>query len=161
MIRFPLPRLALALAGLWLVVAPARAEDKVEVRVLAILASEHHDKVHPKLIRFAEAVREKDPKLTGFKLHHTFDESIPLGETMKFNLIGEEVVEVTANKPKDETGRITLTIKPPKLSGLTYDCVCGKYMAIATEHYVGKDKERLFIAVMAKPCTLKPCPPKR
>ena len=69
------------------------------------------------------------------------------------------MVEVTVNKERNEKGRITLTIKPPKLGQVTYDCVCDKYFSIATQHHEGKGKDRaqLFIAVMAKPCA----PPKK
>ncbi len=141
----------------------ARAEDKkedppnIEVRVLSILASEHHTEIQKKLTQFAEEVRKTDKKLTGFRLDRTSTESIPLGETRKLKLTDDQIVEVTANKPKDEKGRITLTIKPPKLTEITYECVCDKYVSMATNYHVGKDKEKqqLFIAVMAKPCGLK------
>jgi hypothetical protein len=131
--------------------------EKIEVRVLSILASEHHAEVHKKLTRFAEEIQKTEPKLTGFKLNKTDIRSLPLGETTKFELPGGEVLEVTPNKPKDENGRITLTVKPPKLTPVTYECVCEKYVALATQQHVGKGKEeeRLFIAVSAKPCGLK------
>lgn len=134
---------------------PARAE-KIEVRVLSILASEHHADVHKKLTAFAAEVRKTDPKLTGFRLDHSYVESIPLGETTTFKVAGGDVLEVTPNKPKDENGRVTLTVKPPKLTPVTYECVCEKYVAMATQQFVGKDKDRqqLFIAVSAKPCGL-------
>jgi hypothetical protein len=135
----------------------AAKPEKIEVRVLSILASEHHGEVHKKLTRFAEEIQKTEPKLKGFRLNKTDIQSIPLGETTKFDLPGGEVLEVTPNKPKDENGRITLTVKPPKLTPVTYECVCEKYVALATQKHIGKDKEReqLFIAVSAKPCGLK------
>jgi hypothetical protein len=135
------------------------AADEVEVKVLAILASEHHTTVDPKLSEFAKQVQRKDPTLTGFKLDHSSGDTLKLGQTKKFPLSGDEVVEVTVNKERNEKGRITLTIKPPKLKQITYACVCDKFFSIATEHYEGKDKERaqLFIAIQASPCE----PPKK
>ena len=132
-------------------------EAKIEVKVLAILASEHHTDVDPLLEKFAKHVQQKAPKLTGFKLARTTVESLKLGETNKFNLVGAEVVEVTVNKERNEEGRITLTIKPPGLDQITYACACSKFFSVATQHYVGKgkDKQQLFIAVMASPCTQK------
>lgn len=157
-----MPRLLsfLALVGAVLAVAACPpAEDEVEVKVLAILASEHHKKVHPKLTEFAKHVGKQQPKLTGFQLDRSTALPLKLGETKKFPLSGNEVVEVTVNKERNEKGRITLTIKPPKLDQVTYECACDKYFSIATQHFEGKDDDRaqLFIAVMAKPCA----PPKK
>jgi hypothetical protein len=61
---------------------------------------------------------------------------------------------VTVNKERNKDGKVVLTIKPPKLDQITYECVCDKYFSMATQHFEGKgkDKEQLFIAVMAKPC---------
>jgi hypothetical protein len=146
-------RCALSMALLALPAAPAAAEE-IEVKVLAILVSEQHKDVHPKLKEFAREVQKKDSNLTGFKLARTTVESLDLGETKKFTLVNGQVVEVTVNKERNEKGRITLTIKPPKLDQITYECACDKFFSMATQHYVGKgkDKEQLFIAVMAKPC---------
>jgi hypothetical protein len=111
------------------------------------------------LTEFAKHVRKKQPDLTGFRLDRSTALPLKLGETKKFPLSGNEVVEVTVNKERNEKGRITLTIKPPKLDQVTYECACDKYFSIATQHYEGKDDDRaqLFIAVMAKPCA----PPKK
>ena len=146
----------LSLAALFLAVAAPACPpaDEIEVKVLAILASEHHTDVDKRLTEFAKQVQKKDPSLTGFKLDRTNEDSLKLGETKKFTLTGGEVVEVTVNKDRNEKGRITLTIKPPKLNQITYECVCGKYFSIATEHYEGKGKDRaqLFVAIKASPC---------
>jgi hypothetical protein len=156
-----MPRLLsfVALVGAVVAVAacPPATDDEVDVTVLAILASEHHNQINPKLTEFAKHVRKKQPELKGFQLARTNAEPLKLGETKKFPLTGNEVVEVTVNKERNEKGRITLTIKPPKLDQVTYECVCDKYFSIATQHYEGEGKERaqLFIAVMAKPCGLK------
>ena len=150
-------------AALVLVTLPAvRAcptTDEIEVRVLGILASEHHKEVNDKLTEFAKHVQTKQPALTGFKLDHTERQTLKLGETKKFKTTGGQVVEVTVNKDRNEKGRITLTIKPPKMGQITYECVCDKYFATATEHYEGKgrDKAQLFVAVKASPCG----PPKK
>jgi hypothetical protein len=135
------------------------AADEIEVKVLAILASEHHTKVDPKLTEFAKQVQRKDSSLKGFKLDHSSGDTLKLGQTKKFPLSGDEVVEVTVNKERNEKGRITLTIKPPGLKQITYACVCDKFFSIATEHYegTGKDRARLFIAIQASPCG----PPKK
>jgi hypothetical protein len=132
-------------------------EDEIEVNVLSILASEHRKEVETKLTEFAKQARKKDPSLTGFRLDRATSKKLKLGETEKFPVAGDQVVEVTINKERNEKGRIVLTIKPPKLAQITYECVCDKYFSMATQHYEGKgkDREQLFIAVMAKPCVTK------
>lgn len=147
-------------AFLFVAAAPAcPPADEIEVKVLSILATEHNKQVDKRLTEFAKQVQKKDPSLTGFKLDHTNEETLKLGETKKFTLTGGQVVEVTVNKDRNEKGRITLTIKPPKLNQITYECVCDKFFSIATDYYEGKGKDRaqLFVAIKASPCG----PPKK
>ncbi|HEX3152019.1 MAG TPA: hypothetical protein VHR66_28355 [Gemmataceae bacterium] len=146
--------LAILLLGAATVSTCPPPSDEIEVKVLAILASEHNKEVNPKLTEFAKQVQKKEPSLTGFKLDRTNGEKLKLGETKKFLLTGNEVVEVTVNKERNEQGRITLTIKPPKMNQITYECACDKFFSMATDHFEGKGKEKtqLFIAIMAKPC---------
>jgi hypothetical protein len=132
-------------------------DDEIEVMVVAIMASEHKTEIDPLLKEFAKHVQVKQPNLTGFKIQRSTKEPLTLGESKKFLLVDKEFVEVTVNKDRNEKGRVVLTISPPKLGQITYECVCDKYFAMATQHYVGKGKEReqLFFALMAKPCTKK------
>lgn len=138
--------------------AQDKPDPNVEVRVLAILASESNKNVDKRLTNFASEVQKTAPHLTGFRIHHTVAESVPLGQTKKVDLnMLKLVVEVTPNLPKDENGRITLTVQPPGLTAMTYECVCGKYVVTATQQFKGegKDREQLFIAIMASPCSGK------
>jgi hypothetical protein len=148
-----LPAITLTIAVTTASACPPDGEE-IEVQVLAILASDQHKLVDPKLTEFAKQVQKKHPLLTGFQLDRSTAKPIKLGETQKFSLTGGETVEVTVNKDRNEKGRITLTIKPPKLNQITYECACDKFFSIATEQYFGKgkDKAQLFIAIMAKPC---------
>jgi hypothetical protein len=132
-------------------------DEKVQVKVLAILASEHHKEVAPKLAEFAKHVQKKDKSLTGFRIGRTTDEKLKVGEGKKIPLVDEVQVEVKVSTERTEDGRIKLTIVPPKMGPITYVCACDVYFPIATQHYVGKGKneERLFIAIMAKPCVSK------
>jgi hypothetical protein len=152
--RRSLPVLVLALGVPSLGACPK--DDEIEVKVLAILASENHTEVNKRLTEFAKQVQKKEPKLTGFRLDRSTSEPFKLGETRKFEMPGGDVVEVTVNKERDEKGRITLTIKPPKLEPIKYECACDKYFSVATQQFVGegRGREQLFVAVMAKPCKL-------
>jgi hypothetical protein len=145
---------SVALYALFTTATACGPSDEIEVKVLGIQASEHHKEIDPKLTEFAKQAQKKDPKLTGFKLGRANCFKLKLGETQKFQVSPNETVEVTVNKERNEKGQIMLTIKPPKLSQITYTCTCEKFFSIATEVYEGKgkDKTQLFVAVMAKPC---------
>lgn len=143
--------LSLALFVLTLA-APIRAADEIKVCVVAILVSDKHKVVDERLTEFAKEVQKVKPHLTGFKVGHSSCESIPMGETKSFKLVDHQKIEVTVNATVDEKGRVVLTIKPPKLDQITYTCICDRYFSMATQHQT-KDKEQLFIAIMAKPCT--------
>ena len=108
-------------------------DEKVDVTVLTILASEHDTKVHKRLTEFAKHVQKKDSNLKGFDLHHTKVEPLKLGESKEFDLVGGQKVKVTVNKEPNENGKVTLTIQPPKLDAITYECTCNKYVAVATK----------------------------
>jgi len=138
--------------------AAARAEDpkeaakeSVKVTVKGILASETKNFIDPRLAEFAKEVQKKNPKLTGFRFANSGSEKLALGVTQTFPLADKETLDVTANASLTAEGKITITIKPPMLDQITYTCVCERYFSMATQYFT-KDKERLFIAVTAKPC---------
>jgi uncharacterized protein VirK/YbjX len=131
--------------------SPARGAENVQVTVLAILASSEDDKITDCIKEIAQAIRSKEKQLTHFELQRTFKESIGLGKSVTIKLVDEVTMELTVNEKTDCEGRIKLSITPPKMGELTYSCSCGKYFPIATDYYTA-NKERLFIAVMAKPC---------
>ena len=131
--------------------AAGRAEETVQVTVVAILASDKDTFVDKRLADFAKEVQKKNPKLTGFRVADSKVGRLALGVTAPFPLVDKEAVDVTANASKTDEGKITITIKPPKHDQITYNCVCNRYFSMATQYYT-KDKEQLFIAVTAKPC---------
>jgi hypothetical protein len=143
-------RFAFALGAVLLPALPAHAEN-VQVTVLAILASDKDDVVAEKISEIADAVRSKHKQLSHFALHKTSQESVGLGKSVTISLVDKVTMEVLVNEKPDSEGRITLTIKPPEMGELTYACSCGKYFPVITDYYTA-NKERLIIAVMAKPC---------
>ncbi len=130
-----------------------RAEEKetVKVTVLSILASTTDTFIDKRLADFAKEVQKKNPGLTGFRVEKTSVGKLALGITQPLPLADGQTLDVTANAAKADEGKITLTIKPPKLDQITYNCVCDRFFSMATQHFT-KDKEQLFIAVTAKPC---------
>jgi hypothetical protein len=130
-------------------------DDKpTSVTVVIVLATDQNDKVDPKLKELAKEVQKRDPKLTGFKLVATESKSIARGDTVTINLTDKQVLKVTVDQPKNDQGRVTLTLNPPGMEGVSYACTCEKFFPVVTPHRT-KGGEPLIIAVMAKPCTGK------
>lgn len=136
--------------------APAEGDDKVQVTVLAILASSKNNDIDPKLKTIAEKVRERVKKdegvdLTGFKLARTTRKSLVQNQSMDFPLIADEVVAVVVEHGADDKNRVGLKVKPPQLGEISYTSCCGKFFPIVTS-YKNKDDQRLIIAIMVEPC---------
>lgn len=130
---------------------PLRAEEKVKVTVVAILANDRDDTVDPELKCIAEEVQKLEPTLTGFKLHRSSRKSLAVGDPYKFNLVDEEVAAVVIKHGCDKDDRVGLTVKAPQQGEIEYSSACGKYLPIVTR-YQTKGKDRLIIAIMVKPC---------
>ena len=129
-------------------------EKPVSVTVVIVLATDQNTTIDPKLKELAKEVQKRDPKLTGFKLVATECKSIPVGDTATINLTDKQVLKLTVDKSKDKDGRISMTLNPPGMDGVTYACACDKFFPVVTPHRT-KSGEQLIIAVMAKPCTAK------
>jgi hypothetical protein len=137
--------------------APSRCcggEDPVRVTVVVVLASTEKTGIDPKLVDLAKEVQKRDEKLLGFKLVSSEAKSVPVGDSTTFKLVDKQELKVKVEKPKDDNGRVGLTIKPPDLGEVTYACSCEKFFPVVTP-YKTKTGEVLIIAVMAKPCVAK------
>jgi hypothetical protein len=130
-----------------------RADDniKIEVRVVAVLATSQNKNVDPNLQCLAKHVQKKLPDLTGFQLGQTSCEKLKVGDTFKFPLVDGQVAEVSIHRGPGKEDRIGLTIKPPMAGEIVYGCPCGKFFPIITR-YQTKTNERLIIAVSVQCC---------
>jgi len=126
-------------------------KDTVDVAVIAILATNHNDKIDPKLACIARQVRKNHKELKGFQLATTARKSLNIGVKHVFEVIGEQKVGVTVEHGADEKNRVQVKVAPPGMGEITYDTCCGKFLPIVTE-FRTKDKELLIIAVCIKPC---------
>lgn len=131
-----------------------RGDDPVKVTVVVVLASTENSGVDPKLVELAKEVQKRDDKLKGFKLVSSEAKSVPVGDATMFKLVDKQELKVKVEKPKDDNGRVSLTIKPPELGEVTYACSCEKFFPVVTP-YKTKTGEVLIVAVMAKPCVAK------
>src|SRR5262245_64075718 len=95
--------LALALAALAALAVPSRAEDdKLEVKVIAVLATGANTKVDPRLKGLAPEVTKSHPHLTGFEVESQNKKSLKIGESATFTLVDKTEVKVTL-KARDDT----------------------------------------------------------
>ena len=131
-----------------------RGDDPVKVTVVVVLATTENTGVDPKLVDLAKEVQKRDDKLKGFKLVSSEAKSIPVGDATAFKLVEKQELKVKVEKPKDDNGRVSLTIKPPELGEVRYACTCEKFFPVVTP-YKTQTGEVLIVAVMAKPCVAK------
>jgi hypothetical protein len=145
----------LASSAALLAAAPrATADDRVQVTVLSILATDQNKDVAPELKCVAQKVQKLEPTLTGFRVARTSKRSLELGKESKFTLVESQPVTVTVEHAADKNNRVGLKVKPPELGEIAYLSCCGKFFPIVTR-YQTKNKERLIIAIMVEPCNEK------
>jgi hypothetical protein len=149
--RPALALIALVAGGLAGPRAAGAQEPKIKVTVVAILATDRTKSVDPELECLAREVRKQEPRLTGFRLVRCTCKSLALGTSEPFPLVDREVASVTVEHGADKDNRVSLRVKPPLVGEIDYTCACGKFFPIMTR-YLTKDKERLIIAIMVRPC---------
>ncbi len=131
-----------------------RAEEKIQVTVVAILATDQNKKVEPRLECLAKEVQKTDPTLTGFRLAKCTCQKMEVGKKFEFPLVEDEVAAVVVKHGCDKEDRVGLTVKAPLVGEIAYSGACGKFFPILTR-YQTKDKERLIIAIRVQPCPCK------
>jgi hypothetical protein len=137
------------IASIFLVFCPT--DEPIRVTVVVVLATNQDTGVDKRLVDLAKEVQKRDSTLIGYRLVATEAKSIPVGDGHSFELVDQQVMKVRVERSKDANGRVSVTIKPPGLEKITYDCTCGKFFPVVTPHTT-KNGEVLIIAVMAKPC---------
>jgi hypothetical protein len=129
--------------------------EKVQVTVVAILATDQNTVVDPEVRCIAEHIQKLRPRLTGFRLATTTCKSLAVGKKEKFPLVEDQVAWVTVEHGADPDKRYGLAVKLPLGVGeITYTICCEKYFPLWTR-YQTKNKECLLIAVMVNPCPKK------
>ena len=129
-------------------------DPPIRVTVVVILATADNTTIDPKLADLAKEVQKRDPKLTGFRIVSSEGKSIAVGGSLGYELVDGKELTVAVEKPKEDNGRVKLSIKPPGMGSVCYTCVCEKFFPVVTAHKT-KAGETLIVAVMAKPCTQK------
>lgn len=142
-------------AALLSVAAPVRAEDNnIKVTIVAVTASKRHQKTDPRLKELAVELKKKNPIWTGFNVERTICASIQVGGKETVKIMDDYSVTVSIKGRDPDTGCISFVVKPDTLDEFAYTCCCNKFFPVITR-YDTKDKDRLVIAIMAKPCMKK------
>ena len=147
----------IALAALLAAGAVARAEEPVKVTVVAVLASDKHAKVDPRLQDLARELQKRDPTLTGFRVWRVTVLPLKVGQKDTFPLTDDASAEVTLLQPEGKEQRPRLSIKPPQMGEFVIETCCGKFFPIFTRCRSEK-QEQVIMAVMVKPCPKKEKP---
>jgi hypothetical protein len=122
--------------------------------VIAILASDRHQNIEPKLKPLADEIRKKEPTLTGWKIARQSKETLHLNQKQSFKLVDDISADVTVlareDKEKDKDKKIRMNVKAPHAGEITYSTIPDKFFPILTRYQTEKDKDRLVYAVMVK-----------
>ena len=135
--------------------APVRGEDgEIKVTIVAVLASSRHQNIDPRLKELAVGLKKKNPKWTGFEVERSACASIKVGGEATVKIMDDFKVTIEIKERNPATGCVSFMIKPDTVSELGYTCCCDKFFPVITR-YDTKDKDRLVLAIMAKPCKKK------
>lgn len=126
-------------------------KDPVKVTLVIILASEKGDKVDKRLKGLAEEVQKLHPHLKSFEWKCQEIKSLKPNEKTALDCVDKKVVEMTVKHGADKDNHVSLAVKPPNMSQLEYQTVCGKFLPIVTP-YKTKKGETLILAIRVQPC---------
>ncbi len=126
-------------------------KDPVKVTLVVVLASEKGDHVDKRLRGLAEEVQKLHPHLKSFTFKTQEIKSIKPNEKVSMLCVEKKMVDLLIKHGADKDNRVTLTVKPPMMSELEYQTVCGKFLPIVTP-YKTKKAETLILAIRVEPC---------
>lgn len=128
-----------------------KADEKVKVTVVVILASETGNTIDHRLQSIAEEVRKREQKLKSFKLVSMQTQSLAVDERGSFNLVDSKTVKVVVKQPADPIDKVVLAVEAPEQGEIVYRSKCGKFLPIVTR-YQTADRQRLILALRVQPC---------
>ncbi len=127
------------------------AEEKVNVTVIVILASENGSDVEKRLSAVAKEVRTKCPKLTNFELKSIAYKALVVDEKTMFATVDKKEIAVTIKRATDDENKVSLAVVAPEQGEIVLRCICGKFLPIITR-YQTRNNERLILAIRVESC---------
>lgn len=126
-------------------------KDPVKVTLVVILASEKGNTIDKNLKAVALEVQKLHPHLKSFTLKSQEIKSLKPKEKVSMQCVDEKTVAMIIKHGADKDNRVSLAVKPPSMSQLEYQTVCGKFLPIVTP-YKTKTGETLILAIRVEPC---------
>jgi hypothetical protein len=118
---------------------------------VVVLASEKGNTVDKRLKALAPEVQKLHPKLKSFAFHSQEVKSHKPNERFSLECVEKQMVDMIVKHGADKDNKVTLAVKPPRMSQLEYQTVCGKFLPIVTP-YKTKNGETLILAIRVQPC---------
>lgn len=137
-----------ALAGL--AATPANAEDKTDVQILVIRATNSNTEISPELKSLADSLK-KQFKFTGYKVEKKLSHEMKPGETWKTDLAGGFKAELTLKSAKEKEISVDVTVldkKGEKKVNSPFSIARGKSSLIGGPKLDGDDV--LILAISGK-----------
>jgi hypothetical protein len=126
-------------------------KDPVKVTLVVILASEEGNTIDKRLKGVAEEVQKLHPNLKSFTYKSMESRSLKPNEKASLLCVEKQLVEMVIKHGADKENRVSLAVKPPSMSELEYQSVCGKFLPIVTPYKTQKG-ECLILAIRVEPC---------
>jgi hypothetical protein len=153
-----LPRILTLLLTLTVLTGISRADcewpdekDPVKITLVVVLASETDTKVDKKLKDLAPEVQKLHPHLKGFRVKSEEAISVKPNEKVSLLCVENKYAELLVKHGADKDNKISLRVKPPMMSELEYQTVCGKFLPIVTPCKTDK-KQTVILAIRVEPC---------
>jgi hypothetical protein len=122
-------------------------DAKVQVTVVAVLASDRCKCVDPMLEEIAKELQIAYPKLTGFALASMTQMSIPVNGKEKFACVDGLTIEVAVRTCADANNKVRLAVKAPLHRELVYECICGKFVLMMTNLQAAERIPPMWVAM--------------
>ena len=130
-------------------------KDPVKVTLVIVLASEKGNKIDKNLTMLAAEVQKTHPYLKSFTCKTQEIRSLKPNEKTSMLCVDDQSVEMMVKHGADKENRVSLHVKPPNMSALEYQSVCGKYLPIVTPYKTKKKGDTLILAIKMEPCQKK------
>lgn len=127
-------------------------KDPVKIKLVVILASDKGNNIDKRLKHVAAEIQKLHPHLKSFAWHSQELRELKPNEKVALQCVDDQKAEITVKHGANKENRVSLAVKPPTMSQLEYQTVCGKFLPIVTPYKTKKKGETLILAISVEPC---------